>query len=69
MKLYLIRHGQRSFGNDYDTLLPEGIWQSIIVGRYLKRINVDFVYCSPQKRAKETLRFLDLGKKKMVTKR
>lgn len=69
MKLYLIRHGQRGFFYDYDTLLPEGIWQSIKVGKYLKNIKLNVIYCSPQKRAKETLKYLNLKKKAIITSR
>lgn len=58
MKLYLIRHGQRGFFHEYDTLLPEGIWQSRQLGKFFKNRKIDVVYCSPQGRAKETLKYI-----------
>ena len=69
MKLYLIRHGQRGFFHEYDSLLPEGIWQSIKVGKFLKNIKFGVIYCSPQKRAKETLKYLNIKKKSIITNR
>ena len=40
-KLYLVRHGQASFGEkNYDNLSPKGIKQSISLGKRLKKENL-----------------------------
>lgn len=40
--IYLIRHGQASFGQaDYDRLSPTGHRQSAVLGEALKRLNID----------------------------
>lgn len=42
-ELYLVRHGQASFGSDnYDKLSPLGHKQSYLLGNYFKSQNVDF---------------------------
>ena len=41
--IYLVRHGQASFGAaDYDALSPRGFEQSTVVGTELLRRNVSF---------------------------
>lgn len=41
--IYLVRHGQASFGaSDYDALSPQGFEQSTVVGAELLRRNVSF---------------------------
>ena len=44
--IYLIRHGQASFGaDDYDVLSPTGIRQAEILGRHLAELGVSFDRC------------------------
>lgn len=44
--IYLIRHGQASFGaDDYDVLSPNGIRQSEILGTHLSRLGAGFDRC------------------------
>lgn len=44
--IYLIRHGQASFGaDDYDVLSPTGIRQSQVLGEYLSRLGMGFDRC------------------------
>ncbi len=55
--LYLIRHGQASFGmNNYDRLSLTGLKQSRILGNYLNRINLHFdaIYCGTIERQVKT---------------
>lgn len=56
MKLYLVRHAQRDSGINFDRLMTIGIWQSYVIARYFKDKKIDVVYCSPQKRARETMK-------------
>tara|TARA_B100001057_G_scaffold421169_1_gene441934 strand:- start:3173 stop:3883 length:711 start_codon:yes stop_codon:yes gene_type:complete len=56
-KLYLVRHGQASFGEkNYDNLSPKGIKQSISLGKRLKKENFDFknIVIGPLKRHRQT---------------
>ncbi|WP_421681653.1 histidine phosphatase family protein [Stutzerimonas urumqiensis] len=44
--IYLIRHGQASFGADnYDVLSPIGFQQSEVLGRYLDALGIHFDRC------------------------
>ncbi|MEB0048117.1 MULTISPECIES: histidine phosphatase family protein [unclassified Pseudomonas] len=44
--IYLIRHGQASFGaDDYDVLSPTGIRQAEILGQHLAELGVSFDRC------------------------
>lgn len=44
--IYLIRHGQASFGaDDYDVLSPAGIRQSEVLGQHLKAMGMRFGRC------------------------
>jgi broad specificity phosphatase PhoE len=55
--LYLIRHGQASFGaDDYDVLSETGIAQSRLLGTYLAEIGrgFDAVYSGPRQRQRDT---------------
>jgi broad specificity phosphatase PhoE len=55
--IYLIRHGQASFGHDhYDRLSPLGVRQSRILAQYLfdTGLKPDAVYCGPLSRHKDT---------------
>jgi len=57
--IYLIRHGQASFGADnYDVLSPLGIEQSIALGDHLNRLGIRFDRClsGALKRQQDTAR-------------
>ncbi|NWD72848.1 histidine phosphatase family protein [Pseudomonas gingeri] len=44
--IYLIRHGQASFGaDDYDVLSPTGVRQAQILGRHLAELGLSFDRC------------------------
>ncbi|MBY8968187.1 histidine phosphatase family protein, partial [Algiphilus sp. NNCM1] len=44
--IYLIRHGQASFGaDDYDVLSPVGVEQAQVLGRHLADIGLTFDRC------------------------
>ncbi|PTT61728.1 histidine phosphatase family protein, partial [Pseudomonas sp. HMWF007] len=44
--IYLIRHGQASFGaDDYDVLSPIGVRQAEILGQHLAELGVRFDRC------------------------
>lgn len=44
--IYLIRHGQASFGaDDYDVLSPTGIRQAESLGKHLAALDLSFVRC------------------------
>jgi len=71
-KLWFIRHGQASFGqNNYDCLSPVGILQSEILGDYLLKTQVHFdaIYSGHMKRQKDTAKLVleKLGAQKMLT--
>ena len=53
--LYLIRHGQASYGAaDYDHLSPRGIEQARAVGRWAHRQRLDALYAGPLRRQQQT---------------
>jgi broad specificity phosphatase PhoE len=57
--LYLIRHGQASFGQkNYDRLSPVGIQQAQILGEYLADIQFIFheTYCGKMEQQRHTAR-------------
>lgn len=61
-KLFLLRHGevesryQKVFGGRIDMdLSPHGHEQATALAKYLKNTNFDAIYCSPMKRAQQTL--------------
>lgn len=59
--LYLIRHGQASFGAaDYDVLSPLGAEQARALGRHLaaRPVRVDALYSGPRRRQLDTARNL-----------
>ena len=68
MNLYVIRHGQTNMGKnkiiatEEEPLNSNGIEQAVNVGKELRKLNIDLVYCSPIERAKHTLKLLDLDK-------
>jgi len=42
-EIYLIRHGQASFGSkNYDRLSPKGLWQARILGQHLAALGLTF---------------------------
>jgi len=54
--LFLIRHGQASYGQtDYDRLSPRGIEQARALGPALARMNLDAIYVGPHTRQQQTL--------------
>ena len=56
-EIYLIRHGQASFGEEvYDKLSPMGIRQARVLARHLARLNpsFDMVYCGTMERQRVT---------------
>jgi len=59
MKLYIVRHAQSKTNvgiNEEDPGLTEiGKIQAKRLGKYLSKLNINQVYCSPAKRARETL--------------
>ena len=56
--LYLIRHGQASYGEpDYDRLSPRGIEQARAIGRWAAREQLDAVYAGPLRRQQQTAQY------------
>lgn len=58
-EIYMIRHGQASFGReDYDLLSPTGIRQARVLARHLTLLGpaFDMVYCGTMERQKMTAR-------------
>lgn len=60
MRLYFVRHGEtkdnaaRRYQNKNSQLSTLGIKQAHILAKRLLDIDIDSIYCSPQKRARET---------------
>lgn len=60
MRLYLVRHGEtkdnaeRRYQNKDSSLSILGKKQATILAKHLQNIDIDCIYCSPQKRAKKT---------------
>lgn len=65
MKLYLVRHAQRGWGKDYDTLNELGKSQAKRLAPYFKNKNITFIYCSENDRAIQTLKYI----KKFINKK
>ncbi len=56
--LYLIRHGQASYGEaDYDRLSPRGIEQARAVGRWAAQAKLDALYAGPLRRQQQTAQY------------
>jgi len=56
--LYLIRHGQASYGQaDYDRLSSRGEEQARAVGHWLATKNISALYCGPHRRQIQTAAF------------
>lgn len=66
MKLYVIRHGETEQGknkiiaNLSEPLNKKGMNQDINVGKKLRKLDLDIIYCSPIERVKHTLKLFDL---------
>ena len=54
MKLYLLRHGKRGYGEEQDTLMPEGIKQAKKTAEYLVSLGIDKVICGSSNRTRKT---------------
>ena len=62
--LYLVRHGQASFGEkNYDNLSEKGVRQSISLGKKLKKRNLVFdnIVVGPMKRHIQTFNGINIG--------
>jgi broad specificity phosphatase PhoE len=56
--LYLIRHGQASYGQpDYDRLSPRGIEQAQAIGRWAAAERLDALYAGPLRRQQQTAQY------------
>jgi broad specificity phosphatase PhoE len=56
--LYLIRHGQASYGEaDYDRLSPRGVEQAQAVGRWAATAGLDALYAGPLRRQQQTVQY------------
>lgn len=68
MKLYVIRHGETEMGKkeiiatEEEPLNEYGIQQAKMVGKDIRKLDIDVIYCSPIKRAKHTLQLFNLDK-------
>lgn len=68
MKIYVIRHGETNMGKnniiatENEPLNENGKKQAIEVGKEIRKLNIDRIYCSPIERAKDTLRLFELDK-------
>jgi len=69
MKLYVIRHGETNMGknniiaSEDEPLNDTGKKQAIDIGKELRKLSIDRIYCSPIERAKDTLQLFELDKK------
>ena len=60
--LYLIRHGQASYGEaDYDRLSPRGIEQALAVGRWAAGAKLGALFAGPLRRQQQTARYANDG--------
>jgi broad specificity phosphatase PhoE len=60
--LYLIRHGQASYGEpDYDRLSPRGIEQALAVGRWAARQELGALFAGPLRRQQQTAQYANEG--------
>jgi broad specificity phosphatase PhoE len=56
--LYLIRHGQASYGEaDYDRLSPRGVEQARAIGRWAAGERIDTLYAGPLRRQQQTAQY------------
>jgi len=60
--LYLIRHGQASYGEpDYDRLSPRGIEQALALGRWAAGANLGALFAGPLRRQQQTAQYASEG--------
>jgi broad specificity phosphatase PhoE len=60
--LYLIRHGQASYGEpDYDRLSPRGVEQALAVGRWAARARLGALFSGPLRRQRQTAQYANEG--------
>lgn len=60
--LYLIRHGQASYGEaDYDRLSPRGVEQALAIGRWAARAKLHALYAGPMRRQQQTAQYANEG--------
>lgn len=68
MKIYVIRHGETEMGKNRfiatkeEPLNSNGIEQAIRVGKDVRKLNIDLIYCSPVRRVKDTLKLMNIKK-------
>ncbi|MBI5798115.1 histidine phosphatase family protein [Candidatus Woesearchaeota archaeon] len=55
MKLYFIRHAQRGYGEEQDTLTEEGVEQAQKLAKYLCKFEIDKIICSSLNRTRKTV--------------
>lgn len=60
--LYLIRHGQASYGEvDYDRLSPRGVEQALAIGRWAANKQLGALYAGPHRRQQQTAQYAAEG--------
>ena len=66
MSLYVIRHGETDMGKNKiiatmgESLNSHGIEQAITVGKEIRKLKLDRIFCSPIQRVKDTLYYFNL---------
>lgn len=66
MSLYVIRHGETNTGKNKiiatmdESLNSHGIEQAITVGKEIRKLKLDRIFCSPIQRVKDTLHYFNL---------
>lgn len=58
MKIYLIRHAEKLIDTGDVSITPYGKNQATFTGEYLKKINIDLLFSSTQKRAISTAKII-----------
>jgi broad specificity phosphatase PhoE len=60
--LYLIRHGQASYGEpDYDRLSTRGVEQALAIGRWAARAQLGALFAGPLRRQQQTAQYAGEG--------
>lgn len=54
MKLYLVRHGHRGYGEEQDTLTDIGNEQAKRIAKFFSNIKIDKIICSSSNRTRKT---------------
>lgn len=68
MKLYVIRHVETDMGKKRliatisEPLNKFGINQARSIGKYVRELDIDIIYCSPIERARHTLKLFNINK-------